>query len=184
MSTIRRIGGLKGIYQSKYPPAFNSTYVKATSIRAGYNAEYVCDPSKSLIGNSGLGNEWCTNLYVITNQRFHIDLGVPTVINRIYYENFHHSGESTVVGAKNFTFQGSNGAAAFAELTYATNTNWTDITTSPTVFDQHSAANSPDPKYITVINSLPYRYYAIKIADNYGDAGYLAIRRIELQVMV
>lgn len=50
------------------------------------------------------------------------------------------------------------------------------------LFDQHIAANTADPKYITVTNLTAYRYYAIKIADNWGDATLCGFRRIVLQL--
>ena len=58
--------------------------------------------------------------------------------------------------------------------------NWTQIDGAMTM-DQHSTSNLPDPKYITLVNSTSYRYYAFKFADNYGHATYLGVRRIELQ---
>lgn len=168
-------------YTSAYPPAHNDTYVKATSkVTTNYWPYYSTDPAKNLTGGRNL-NQWIAGSAQITNQRFHIDLGSATVIKRIYYENSHDSGTKTDEGAKNFTFQGSNTAAAFADLTYGTDTNWTNLTTAASLFDQHVAADQADPKYILVTNSTAYRYYAIKIADNYGNASLLGIRRIELQ---
>ncbi|MBE3116488.1 hypothetical protein IMZ68_04720, partial [Candidatus Bathyarchaeota archaeon] len=69
------------------------------------------------------------------------------------------------------------------ELTYATDTNWTQLTTSQSYFDEHIAVDQADPKYITVTNTTSYRYYAFKFADNWADyAYYMAVRRIELQI--
>lgn len=177
---IRRTGGLKGFYRSVYPPAHNSTYVKASS---EYSADYYCyfctDPSKSLIGD-GIGTSWWS-AHTVTTTRLHIDLGSPVLISRIYYENVHVSGGDTDSGAKDFTFWGSNDAAAFAELTYGTDTNWTQLTLESSTFAEHSAANAVDPKYIRVVPTLGYRYYAVKISTGYEH--YNALRRIELQVM-
>lgn len=178
---IRRIGGFSGQFQSMYPPAHSDTYVKATS---KYNTSYwpfnATNPIKSLVG-SWEDNSWISGDYVYTNQRFHIDLGTPKVIGRIYYENAHTSGGSTTVGVKNFIMQGSNDASAFAELTYATDTGWTQIMTGQ--FAQHVAANQADPQYILVPPHQAYRYFAFKIADDWGSARYLGLRRIVLQEM-
>ena len=168
-------------YKSKYPPAYSSTYVKSTTARAGWEAYFATDPSITLIGAENPGISWTSLLYSLTNQRFHIDLGSPKVIKRIYYENSHNSGGETTRGAKNFTFWGSNNAAAFAELTYGTDTNWTQLTIAQSTFDQHVAANQADPKYILVTNGNSYRYYAFKFADSWGEAYYMGVRRIELQ---
>jgi len=181
MAIIRRASGLRGLFRSLYPTAHDGTYVKSTTnAGAGYYPYLATDPAKSLDGSSS-GTSWSSGSSGATNQRFHIDLGAPKLISRLYYENYHNTGSDTDEGGKNFTLQGSNNAAAFAELTYATDTNWTEITTGQ--FAQHAAANSADPKYITVPATGSYRYFAIKIADNWGDASYMGIRRIELQEM-
>lgn len=168
-------------YTSQYPPAHNDTYVKATTLfKTWYYPHFTTDPSKPLTGTWNF-NSWVSKDGVSTNQRFHIDLGEAKVIRRIYYENTHLSGTRTNAGAKNFTFWGSNEATAFAQLTYATDTDWTQLTTSQSTLDQHVEANQADPKYITVTNTTAYRYYAFKFADNYGDTYIMSVRRIELQ---
>lgn len=168
-------------YTSAYPPAHNDTYVKATSkATTNYWPYYATDPSKSLTGGRNL-NQWISGSAAITNQRFHIDLGSAKTVKRIYYENSHDSGTKTNEGAKNFTFQGSNEATAFAELTYGTDTNWTNLTTAVSLFTEHVAADQVDPKYILVTNSTAYRYYAIKIADGLGSTSFVGLRRIVLQ---
>jgi len=166
-------------YTSQYPPAYNDTYVKVTSDIAGYEGYQATDPENLLTGSS-LYNVWSTN--TSTNQRFHIDLGSAKVITKIYYENLHNSGSDTNQGVQSFTFWGSNtGAGSFDDLVYANDEGWTQLTTSQTTFDQHVALDQADPKYITVTNSTAYRYYAFKFADNYGNASYMGVRRIELQ---
>ena len=169
---------------SQYPPAQNNTYVKSTT---RYNDSYyphnATNPANSLIGHNS--NGWCASGGTKTNQRFHIDLGEGHIINRIYYENYHNNGARTSSGVQNFTLWGSNEATAFAELTYATDTNWTQLTTSQSTFDKHVAANQADPKYIDVINTTSYRYYAFKFEDTYGSNegdSYMGLRRVELQI--
>lgn len=167
-------------YSSVYPPAQSDTYVKATTKWSeSYWPYFATDPTKSLIG-SRLENSWLAN--TTTNQRFHIDLGSAKVIKRIYYENYHNYGDLTTMGVENFTFWGSNIAASFNNLTYSTDTGWTQLTTSQSTFDQHVALDQADPKYITVTNTTAYRYYAFKFADNYGSTS-MGVRRIELQVI-
>ena len=170
-------------YTLQYPPAHNDTYVKATTkFDTNYWPYYATDPAKSLTGAWGTPglNAWACVNGTVTNQRFHIDLGSPKIIRRIYYENGHSSGNFTLYGVNNFTFQGSNTAAAFAELTYATDTNWTQLTIAQSTFDQHVAADQADPKYILVTNTTAYRYYAFKFADTQGAATFMAVRRIVL----
>ena len=170
--------------ESHYPVAQNNTYVKSTT---RYNNSYyphnATNPANSLIGHNS--NGWCASNGTKTNQRFHIDLGEGHIINRIYYENYHNSGGSNGVdsGVQNFTLWGSNEASAFEELTYAIDTNWTQLTTSKSTFDKHVAANTADPKYIIVTNTTSYRYYAFKFANTYGNGdGYMGLRRVELQI--
>lgn len=177
---IRRIGGFSGQFRSVYPPAQSDTYVKATSkYSTSYWPYYATDPTKSLTGGQS-GNQWLANSG--TNQRFHVDVGVMKVIGRIYYENGHDSGNYTTDGCKNFILQGSNDPAAFAELTYATDTGWTQIMTGQ--FARHVAANQADPQYILVPPHQAYRYFAFKIADDWGGSYDMRMRRIVLQEMI
>lgn len=171
-------------YQSEYPPAQNSTYVKATSeFNTSFKPYFTTDPTKSLTGD-WTNNQWVSQNAVNTNQRFHIDLGSAKVIKRFYYENGHDGTGTISWGAKDFTLWGSNDSGAFNTLTYSTDTNWTQITTSQSTLDQHTASNVPDPKYITLTNSTAYRYYAFKFANTYPAGNSIAVRRIELQTEV
>jgi hypothetical protein len=163
-------------FVSVYPPAFDTNFVKATS--ADYSpAHQAANPANSLMGAES--NGWGT--VASNSQRFHIDLGSAKVVTRLYYENEHNTGAETGKGVKNFTLWGSNTPTAFAELTYGTDTNWTQLTTDITQFAQHVAADQSDPHFVKVTNSVAYRYYAIKIADNWGTSNMWA-RRFELQV--
>jgi len=172
-------------YTSQYPPAYSSTYVKATTETAGYGeAHQATNPSLSLTGDWA-GRSWIatgSDGSQGTNQRFHIDLGSAKVITRIYYENSHYNAVSTDYGVKTFTIWGSNTAGSFSDLTYANDAGWTEITPSQYTFDQHVAADTADPKYITLTNTNAYRYYAFKFADTWGGM-YKAfhLRRVELQ---
>ncbi len=167
-------------YTSQYPTQ-DDAHVKATTNRgASYLPYFTTDPTKSLTGDDA-SQQWYAVLATITNQRFHIDLSSAKIIRRIYYENSHYLGTYTDGGVENFTLWGSNEATAFAELTYATDTNWTQLTIASSVMDQHVALDQADPKYILVTNTVAYRYYAFKFADNYGQAIVMGIRRIELQ---
>lgn len=164
-------------YISEYPPAHNDTYVKATSAFDGnYKPYWATDPAKSLTG-TWVSNSWVSSA---TSQRFHIDLGTAKTITHIYYENSHNSGANTNTGSKNFTFWGSNTAGDFADLVYANNGTWVQLTTATTAFDIHVGTDTADPKYITVTNSTAYRYYAFKLADTQGST-ILGFRRIVLQ---
>ena len=174
---------LFGIHKSQYPPAQSSTYVKSTTkYDTNYWAFYATNPAKSLTGTWSV-NAWLSAAATHTNQRFHIDLGGAKIVTRIYYENAHSSGGTTKVGVQNFTFWGSNtGAGTFDDLVYANDEGWTQLTISQSTFDEHTASDVADPKYITVTNSTAYRYYAFKFADNRLGSGYMGVRRIELQI--
>ena len=167
-------------YTSQYPPAYNSTYVKATTEYYNRLAHQGVDPSKSLIGDA-TSNSWNSD-GTVGGMRFHIDLGSEKVINRIYYENSHNVGGSTNQGVKNFTLWGSNESSAFNELTYSADTSWAQITgLSQEFFDQHIAVDTPDSKYITFHSDTSYRYYAFKFSDDWGLGAYMGFRRVELQ---
>jgi len=168
-------------YTSQYPPAQSDDYVKATTKNStDLWPYYTTDPAKPLTG-AYTNNCWVSLDGQYVEQRFHIDLGSAKIIRRIYYENGHVNGAYTDRAPENFTFQGSNTEASFLELTYATDTGWTNITTAQGTFDEHVALDQADPKYMTVTNTTAYRYYAFKFADNYKGDRYMAVRRIELQ---
>lgn len=167
-------------YVSVYPPAHDTTYVKATTyLSIAYAPWLATDPLNSLIG-SYIYNCWLT-ASAHTNQRFHIDLGSAKKVEQIYYENIHHSGASTDRGVKTFTFWGSNSSASFSDLVYGNDAGWTQLVCGQNTFDIHVNADQVDPKYINVTNSNTYRYYAFKFADNHGSSVYMALRRVELQ---
>lgn len=166
-------------YVSRYPPAQSTTYVKATTTAgAGYEADNTTDSTTVLTG-TWTNNSWASSI-TYAPQRFHIDLGTPKIITRIYYENG-WTGAAAGCGAKNFTFWGSNITTDFDDTTYANDGTWVQLTTSQSSFDIHTGSDVADPKYISVTNTVSYRYYAFKIADNYAAGAYTSIRRIELQ---
>ncbi len=162
---------------SQYPPGYSDTYIKATSSYAGYYPYDACNPVKSLTGPDYNGC-WLDN--AAASNRLHIDLGSAKIIVKVYYENYHSSGTLTNRGVQNFTLWGSNNAAAFADLNYNQDTNWTQLTCDISQMAQHVAADQTDPRYINVTNATAYRYYAFKCATTWGNA-YMGVRRIELQ---
>ncbi len=169
-------------YTAVYPSTHDDAHVKATS-KQGTNhwAYYNTDPTKSLTG-ADTGNCWIAVISTVTNQRFHIDLDTAKIVRRIYYENNHVSGGDTTRGVQNFTFWGTNtGAGSFDDLVYANDEGWTQLTIAQSTMDEHVALDQADPKYILVTNSVAYRYYGFKFADNWGEANYMAGRHIALQ---
>jgi len=173
-------------YKPKYPLLHNDTYVKATTKNAalGVEAHHATDPTLSKTGTL-VDVSWLSDGNEKTNQRFHIDLGSAKVIKRIYLENFHSLGLATGYGVKNFTFWGSNNAAAFADLTYANDANWTQLSVDISFWDIHIVGDTSDPQYALVTNDVAYRYYAFKFADNYdtdfGGNDEMGVRHVELQ---
>jgi hypothetical protein len=174
-------------YVSSYPSPLDTTTCKATSY--AYNvSEYApwnaFNPATSLSGDQD-NNVWLSGGPIgqtrNTDQRLHVDLGSAVTVVRIYYQNYHSTGGSLTFGVRNFTFWGSNDSGSFAELTYATDTGWTQLTAAAVEFDKHAAVNGSDPKYMLITNVTPYRYYAIKCADNWGHGTFMGFRRVELQ---
>ena len=158
-------------------PEYSTTYVKATTeFKEAYKA---IDPTLSLTG-SYVNGGWMSAFGTTTNQRFHIDVGSEKVITDVYYENQHDFANPGTYGAKDFTLWGSNDPTAFATLTYATDTNWTQLNTDINQFEIHVSADTADPKYFKVKNAKAYRYYAFKIANNWGNTSFMGIRRLAL----
>jgi hypothetical protein len=172
-------------YTSQYPIQ-DTDHVKATTTNSfGNNWQpwYATDPTKLLTGTDEL-TSWLSDAWVTdVNQRFHIDLGSAKIIKRIYFENMFAAGIAFVAdrGMKNFTFWGSNNAGAFAELTYGTDTNWTEITVDDSHLEIHSTTDQSEPQYALATNTTAYRYYAFKFPDNYGRNDGAGFRRVELQ---
>ena len=168
-------------YKSVYPPEFSTTYVKQnTQWNPNHHyAHFGTDPALSLVGT--YLDVSC--IFTPNNSgKINIDYGSEKIVKRIYYENLHTSGNENYQGVRNFTFWGSNTAAAFADTAYNTHTNWTQITPAASAFDIHVAANQADPKYILVTNTVAYRYYAFEFADCWGGGSFMGFRRIELQI--
>ena len=160
----------------------NDTYglVGATKSTTQYNTNHypwlATDPSIKLVDSP---NAWLSLPPSSTSQRFHIDLGGPTVVTRIYYENYHDSGATTNAGVNNFTLWGSNTLSAFNDTVWDHDTYWVPLTTGH--FEEHTTSNVPEPQYIVVSNTEAYQYYAFKFADNHGNTDYMGIRRLVLQ---
>ena len=180
------VSGVQAIlYTDHYPPAQSNTYVVATSALSGgsYQQYYMTDPSKSLVG-SYAGNSWISSDTNGYHQRFNIDYGPSneTIMKQIYYENLHNSGAATGVGAKTFSLWATNTSSEFTNVTYGQYpATWTKLATSQGFFDQHVALNQADPKYITITNSVAYRYYSVQTEDNWGTDTHLGLRRFVLQ---
>lgn len=161
-----------------YPPAYNDTYIKTTTKTLDMDGFKSLDPSQPLTGDA-YPYCWMSNNGQASNQRLHVDLGTSLIIHKIDYVNYHNAGYNTNRGGQGFSVQGSNSATSFAELTYSTDTGWTTISKSPTSLVRHTeGSNTAIWNSITLTNETAYRYWAIKLASNYGDASYMGLRRL------
>jgi len=165
------------ISTSFYPPAQSATYVKSGYLNSSFYSWFATDPTTSVTGTP-VGNGWQNTS---GQQRFHIDLGSGKIVDRVYYENKHSTGLNTDRGVKDFTLWGSNSSTAFANLTYGTDTDWTELTCDTNVMLEHTGSDIADPNYILVTNITSYRYYAFKFSSNHGSGSYYGIRQLELQ---
>ncbi len=166
-------------YTAEYPPAHTDVYVKATTTGGGFQTYWATDLALSLTGVASPTTSWGASTSTNANQRFHIDLGSAKIIRRVYSENYHHIGTDVNAGVKNYILQGSNSNSSFLELTYATDTGWTTIL-SGLQFPEHTASDVADPEFSLINNTVAYRYYAFKIADNWGRS-FMGVRHLNLQ---
>lgn len=164
-------------YTSAYPPAHNDTYVKAL-YSYGFYPYLATDPSRTVPAEGG---GWLHEQGGTSTRRFHIDLGSAKIIRRIYYDNLFSLTDWCDFGVKDFTFWGSNEATSFAELTYGTDTGWTQLTTETSQFAKHPKENIADPHYILVTNTTAYRYYAFKFSTVWGGTYAIGLQKVELQ---
>jgi hypothetical protein len=171
-------------YEAVYPPAYNETYIKTTNRWFEFEGFRAVDPALSLSGGRYL-NSWLTENGHTGSQRFHVEFASAQVIKRIEYCNTHHDGYETDAGVKDFTIQGSNSATAFANLTYADNTDWTDITANISAMTQHTEGyDGAIWRTIELTNDVAYKYYAIKCANNHGDGNNIGLRRVVFKKLV
>ena len=171
-------------YEAVYPPAYNETYIKTTNRWFEFEGFRAVDPALSLSGGRYL-NSWLTENGHTGSQRFHVEFASAQVIKRIEYCNSHHDGYETDAGVKDFTIQGSNSATAFANLTYADNTDWTDITANISAMTQHTEGyDGAIWRTIELTNDVAYKYYAIKCANNHGDGNNIGLRRVVFKKLV
>jgi len=160
------------------PPGPGDSTVKATSQynNTGYKAQNALNKRLSLTG-SHAKRQWLSANGTNTNQRVNIDMGVSYVVDKLVLENGHHNGGTLIQGIKNFTLQGSNSSSAFNDTSW-TASGWTNIGVSQTAA-KHTANDQSDPQTFTFTNSTAYRYYSLKVSDNYGGA-YMGIRDVKL----
>jgi hypothetical protein len=168
-------------YQAVYPQAFDETYIKTTNRWFEMEGFRAVDPALSLSGGRYL-NSWLTENGHTGSQRFHVEFASTEIIKRIVYCNSHNDGYDTDAGVKDFTIQGSNSATAFANLAYADNTDWTDITADVGAMIRHTTGvDGAEWHTINLTNNVAYKYYAIKCANNHGAANNIGLRRVEFQ---
>lgn len=182
MYTIRRVAPVVSgapTYVAVYPPALSTTYIKATTATFDMPAHLAMDIAQPLSGDA-YPYCWMSDNGNPSNQRFHIDLGEALVLGKIVYCNYHNGGYNVDRGANSITLQGSNSAPSFAELTYGTDTGWSSIAKSPDSMVIHTLEyDGAIWNTITVTSpSTAYRYYALKIASNHGDATRMGIRQM------
>ncbi len=168
-------------YVTVYPPAYNETYIKTTNRWFEFEGFRAVDPALSLSGSRYL-NSWLTENGYVGSQRFHVEFASAQIIKRITYCNSHNDGYDTNVGVKDFIVQGSNSAAAFSNLNYGDNTDWTEITTNVTSMIQHTTGvDGAIWHTVELTNNVAYKYYAIKCVNNHGNTSNIGLRRVEFK---
>jgi PKD repeat protein len=172
-------GGVPSGYTLVYPPEYTTSYIKTTNEWFEFEGFRAVDPSLSLTGGR-YRNSWLTENGYTGSMRFHVAFSEAKVITRIKYCNSHHDGYETDAGVKDFTIQGSNSATAFANLAYADNTDWTNITANVSSMVKHTeSVDAAEWHNIELTNATAYKYYAIKCANNHGDPNNIGLRRVE-----
>lgn len=182
---IKRIAPFVELVSTEvYPSAYSDTYIKSTTKTLDMDPHKALDPAQPLTGDA-YPYCWMSNNGQVANQRFHVDLGAALLIHKIDYVNYHNAGYDTDRGVQAFTLQGSNSSGSFAQLTYATDTGWDTIAKSPSSLVRHTeTSDTAIWNSITVTNpATAYRYYALKLASNYGDTAYIGIRRLKFYAL-
>lgn len=165
-------------YSDVQPPVVSKTTINATSEYSlgTFAALYAIMPNLRPTGGVEK-NGWLSAATYKTNQRINIDFGRKIVITKIEIVNYHKSGTDTDKGIKNFIIQGSNLATSFNDTTYAS-IGWTDVETGLQCSEHTVIDEKNSQSFIFADNHIAYRYYAIKIADNWGDPSQMGLRGI------
>ncbi len=153
----------------------SSNVVKATTTNGRSFSWNVINQNNPMVG-SHVNIGWVAASGTVTNQRVNFDFGRKVVITRIQICNHHDAGANTDAGIQNFDFQGSNDPLDFAELAFDAGT-WVDID-ADLVANQHPATDTASLQTIDLANNIGYRYHSLNIADNWGDAVWMAFRQI------
>lgn len=159
-----------------YPSTFDTVTCKATSVEASfYEAYRAVDPALPVTGSWATG-AWCAAPNQYTNQKFNIDYGTAKIATRMLLENAHSDGINGQIGIKDFSIYGTNSITAFNNVTYADTTDLTLLGTF--IARQHISSNISDPQYFYFNNNVGYRYYVLRIANNWQMANAMLVRRI------
>lgn len=169
-------------YISKFPLAYNSTYVKCSSyFSSTYAPENIFKPTVVLVGHFD-NNCWLSSTNAVP-QKICIDYDLPFKPKRIYIDNLHHFGNAqghTGYGVKTINIYGTNSTEAF-EDTVATNTTGLIFLNTITL-REHIAQDLPDPQWFDITCEVSYRYIIFIITERlYDSYSFMGIRRIEVQ---
>lgn len=167
------------IDKNYYPvnvPVPSRDLVKATSTYKAYYPKHIVDPDILATGYSK-SVSWVSADYVNTHQRINFDFGRKVVLTRLEINNYHSEGTWSEYGIKNFSVQGSNNPADFADTTYDA-PGWTYVEIGLRA-DQHSAVDEACWQTIDLPSSTTgYRYYSIRLVDNWGGYQHMGIKNI------
>jgi hypothetical protein len=170
-----------GIYITHHVPQNNGTWVNSTTeYSSSYYNYYAVNQYKAMY-DSWSTNAWLSNSTAgYYDQKFNIDYGRPVIADRVYLENAHAAGSSYWKGIKNFKVYGTNSSAAFANVTYDDLTSLVELGSFRAA--PHQAVNTSNATfYYLANNGVAYRYYVLRIADNFDFTQYMAIRHIAMQ---
>jgi len=169
---------VSGQYVENYPSTPSQYTTKASNyLIYGYPWE-ATDRTKSLIGEYATNSGWITDAGWSTNMKFNVSYDDPIVGVGLYLENNHHAGAIVDVGVKNCILYGSNEVGDLADITYA-NVNPTMTQLLSFEGTQHILQNSSSPQYLFFTNTVAYKYYILRITNNWTNTR-TGIRRFSI----
>jgi len=173
-------------------PTLDVYHVCPSTIKdENYQGYYAFDTSTSLLGSSNDDNAWLSQHREQAKQRINVDLGSAYIIRRMMYVNYHNSGGDMNEGIQYFQIYGSNSNIMFDSynngggLTLLWDGKLERCTfdpPNPTAAFPNLPVYNPVPQYVTIDNMTPYKFYALKIWNNWEGNSGIGVRRIELQV--
>lgn len=119
-----------------------------------------------------------SNPAINSNQKLNADYTTSKLLSKLIIRQYGAVGSEVVNvrGSKDCIVYGTNSEAAYLNVTYANTVDLTEIASF-----QIAKFTDGTPQEIALpVLTTEYRYYVFRIANNWGDAGHIALCQIDM----